>query len=142
MDFKTDKKRFACTIFFEALNNLNKELNLSDRVVECILTLEGTDLETLSVKSLSNKLGVSEFQLWRSFKIEKEMNLQEYIFRIKIHRAAVLLHDQIDLPIKKIASKVGYYSYGYFIKVFKRYFGTTPGKYREMKIDGKLNKNY
>jgi AraC-like DNA-binding protein len=36
------------------------------------------------------------------------------------------------MTIKEIARKLGFSRCDYFIRIFKRYFGTTPAKYRDL----------
>lgn len=50
---------------------------------------------------------------------------------MKIIRAAFLLEKRKELTVKEIGEKIGYNSYGHFIRIFKKYFKVTPGKYRE-----------
>ncbi len=114
-----------------------KNISQADKVVEYILTREVDELETLLVKSIACNFNMSRNRLWRCFKKEKNMTLEEYIFRVKITHAAVLLQENMQLSVKEIGEKLGYYSCNYFICVFKRYFGTTPGRYRELKSNGK-----
>lgn len=109
-----------------------KNCNLSDKVVEYILNRELDEFESLSVKTIARDLNIKRFNLWRCFKQEKEITAEEFIFRIKINKAALLLQNREDLKVKEIGEKIGYCSYGYFIHIFKKYFGVTPGRYREL----------
>jgi two-component system response regulator YesN len=120
------------------LSTKKNSVRQSDLVVQYILSRSLKQLEDLSVESISNNLKINRTQLWRIFKMEKSMTLEEYIFRIKINQAACLLINKTDLTIKEVGKRIGYYCYDYFIRVFKQYFGITPGKYREMK-NQKLN---
>ena len=36
-----------------------------------------------------------------------------------------------SFTLPEISSNLGYDNYGYFSIIFKRYYGITPGKYRE-----------
>jgi AraC-like DNA-binding protein len=114
-------------------NPQKKNSSQSDKVVEYVLTRKIGELETLSVESVSKDLKIKRNKLWRGFKAEKELTPEEYIFRIKITRAAFLLEENDELTVKEIGEKVGYYDYNYFISIFKQYFGTTPGRYRKLK---------
>ena len=110
-----------------------KEMAQSDLVVEFILIRELEELENLSVEHVARSLKISRAQLWRTFKNEKQMTPEEYIFRIKLTQAAALLQYRTELSVKHISESIGYYCYDYFIRIFKQYFGTTPGRYRELK---------
>lgn len=114
-------------------SNLGKKVCQSDEVVKYILTRESKDLETLSVEKIARHLGTNRTRLWRIFKKEKKVSLEKYIFRIRINEAAFMLQNEEDLTIKEIAEKTGYYCYDYFIRVFKQYFGASPGVFRNLK---------
>lgn len=118
--------------FYNEFKIKKKNLTLSDEIIEYILTRKTEELRILSVESIAADLGMSRFKLGKHFKKEKEIILEKYIFRIKIVRAAYLLVESDELTVKEIGEKIGYYSYGYFIHIFKKYFGTTPGRYREL----------
>lgn len=120
------------------LNKVLQEKNVSpedivDTVIEYILSLNIEELETLSVKRISSEVGISQSRLWRYFKQAKRMTLKELLVRIKIHQAANLLQNRPESTVKEIAEKTGFYCYDYFFRVFKKHFGITPQKYRELK---------
>lgn len=115
-------------------SNSKKKVCQSDRIVKYILSRESEELETLSVEKIAQQLGTNRTRLWRIFKREKKVSLGEYIFRIRINEAAFMLQNERDLTVKEIAEKTGYYCYDYFIRVFKQYFGTSPGVYRDLKL--------
>lgn len=112
--------------------HLEKKYCVSNAVVDYVLTRGIHELESLSVKSIARELNISRYCISRCFKAEKKITLKEYLFRIKITQAVVLLQHNPDLTVKQVAEKSGYYCCDYFIRIFKRYFGITPGKYREL----------
>ncbi len=111
-----------------------KNIKQFDKVVEYILTRSIDEIDTLSVKSIARKLNINRIQLWRSFRKESKVSIEAYILRIKLHEAATLLRNNRHLTVKKISEKIGYCRCDYFIRIFKQYFGTTPGRYREFKM--------
>ena len=68
----------------------------------------------------------------QNFKEEKEISLKDFLVREKINRCKFLLIQDKTLTVKKLAAAIGYSSSDYFIRVFKRHVGVTPGKFREM----------
>jgi AraC family transcriptional regulator len=115
--------------------NLNNEKIFSNQIVEYILTRDFDEMENLSVKTVARNFNISRFRLYRKFKLGMGMTLEEYILRVKLHFSVFFIISRNDLPIKSIAEKLGYYCFSYFIRIFKNYFGVTPGKFR------KLNEN-
>jgi len=109
-----------------------KGKSLSDRVVEYVITRNLDDLASLSVENIASHLDHNRCHLSRAFKHEKNFTVEEFIFKIKIIRAASLLKDDMDMTIKDVARKIGFCRCDYFIRIFKNYFGTTPAKYRAL----------
>jgi AraC-like DNA-binding protein len=109
-----------------------KHNTLSDRVVEYVLTRTTDELAVLTVENIAYHLKVNRSHLSRTFSAEKDFTIEEFIFKIKIIRAAHLLKDDHEMTIKEISRRMGFCRCDYFIRIFKRYFGTTPAKYREL----------
>jgi AraC-like DNA-binding protein len=63
------------------------------------------------------------------FKENSGMTVSSYLEGRRMNAAKELLSFS-EAPIAKIAIQCGYSSEAYFIKVFKKHFGTTPGKHR------------
>ena len=63
------------------------------------------------------------------FKNEKGETIFEYIQRLRIEKAKNQLKNT-TLTIETIAAKTGFNSSRSFIRVFKKYEGTTPGEFR------------
>lgn len=115
------------------MNRKNPITATADRVVEYILSLDIEELEDITVGSIARNLKVSRSQLWRSFKKARKITIEEYLCKMKIIQAAEMLRDKNGLTVKEIAEKMGYWRCDYFIRIFKQFFGTTPGKYRQLR---------
>jgi len=86
-------------------------------------------LEPITLDSLAEHLFISKYYLQRLFSQYMLISPKEYISRLRINHAKVLLR-KTDLPIQKIAFSVGYNNVSHFIELFKRLEGETPGVYR------------
>ncbi len=106
--------------------------SISDRVVEYVLSRKIPELGSLTVENIAINLKVNRSHLSRTFKIEKKFTIEEFVFKIKIIRAASMLGENTDMTIKEIAKELGFCRCDYFIRIFKRYFGTTPARYRDL----------
>ena len=84
--------------------------------------------EELSGDILAEKFFVSRAKLMRDFRSAIGVPLHEYITSIRIHRAKILLAE--NLPLSLIAQQCGFGSDSAFISMFRRHMGMTPGKYR------------
>ena len=111
----------------------DKEDNLSDQVVEFLLSREVDEMANLTVKNIAKNFDVNPSFLSRKFLEEKKIHLGEHIMQMKIYRSALLLimTDSQELTVSKLAKLMGFCNSSYFIDSFKKYFGIGPGKYRE-----------
>ena len=65
----------------------------------------------------------------RIFKKETGMTLSEYISVKRIDRAKLLLLTT-RMPVSEVAMSVGFQSFSYFSKIFKKRVGVEPSKFR------------
>jgi len=107
-----------------------KENNFSEHVIKFILTRNDGELGDLTVEKITHALKVSQSYLYETFKNEKKVTPGKYLVMVKMFRSASLLENGENLPVKKIAHKMGFANPDYFIKIFREHFGTTPGRYR------------
>ncbi|MCR2804241.1 AraC family transcriptional regulator [Paenibacillus soyae] len=85
--------------------------------------------QSLGQEQLAAQLGVSKFHFLRTFARHVGMTPNEYVNRKRIERSIELLRTT-DWSIDLIAETVGYSTGSYYIKVFKKLTGGTPGDYR------------
>jgi signal transduction histidine kinase/DNA-binding response OmpR family regulator len=85
------------------------------------------DDETFSVPELGHEIGMSRSQLHRKLSALTGFSPSEVIRNMRLERARQLL-EQKAATVAEISYLCGFSSPAYFIKCFKDYFGTTPGK--------------
>lgn len=85
----------------------------------------------LSLVSIANQFHITAPYLSAFFKKNSGMNLTDFLARTRIEQAKRLMADP-HYTISQIAQMVGYTNDVGFIRMFKRYEGITPGKYKEM----------
>lgn len=107
-----------------------KKSNLSDQVIEYVLQCRDEELAALSVAKIAKAFNVSESYLARKFKTDKCFTPGKFIFKERMFRAAHLLQENRELTIKSLAERMGFYDYDYFIRIFKKYYGIPPSRYR------------
>jgi two-component system response regulator YesN len=64
------------------------------------------------------------------FKEETKCNFSRYLNEVRIENSKALLLDE-NIPLVDVSSIVGFEDQSYFSKVFKKYVGISPGRYRE-----------
>lgn len=67
------------------------------------------------------------------FKEQTGENLSDYINRVRLSKAKLLLKGS-NMTVNEAALKTGYNNCNTFIRVFKKYEGITPGKYKEQPV--------
>lgn len=83
----------------------------------------------ISAKDVAGILGYSDVYFSKVFKQLFDDNFINYLTKVRIDRAKVLLKD-VSFNIKEIGKSVGYADSNYFTKVFKRSIGISPSEYR------------
>lgn len=86
--------------------------------------------EPISVEDMAKELYISRPYLSLKFKQETGETLTDFILKEKIEEAKRLLR-YTDKTSAAIGAYLGFSSQGYFSRVFKKYAGCTPGKWRE-----------
>lgn len=83
-----------------------------------------------NVKNITNEIGMSRTPLFRKIKAITGENINEYITRVKLKKAASLIKHE-GLSVSQAAFEVGYNSTKYFRQIFKKQFGVLPSKYKK-----------
>ena len=84
----------------------------------------------ISLDSLAKYSGYSKTYVISLFKKHTGMTPVEYINRFRIHKAQEML-EHTEKNILNVALDCGFENIGYFIRVFKRFMGSTPYKYKK-----------
>lgn len=91
--------------------------------------IEANYEKKITLRDVSEYVGLSPEYFCRIFKSTMKIGVSKYINFIKIKYAEMFLI-QTELPIEEISRKVGFSDCSYFIKIFKRFNGCTPVKFR------------
>ena len=92
-------------------------------IADCDLTAD------LSLKTISGILGINESYFSSLFRKETGKTFTDFINGKRIEHAKKLLRST-SLQIQTIAQHCGILDVNYFTKLFRKYTGTTPGKFR------------
>lgn len=84
----------------------------------------------LNVQQVADHFGISLPYLSREFKGAKGVGVLDYINQYRVNKAKEMIAQNDGATISEIAQRVGYSSSQTLIRIFKRYEGVTPGKYR------------
>lgn len=98
-----------------------------DEIDQCIIK---HDDEALTLRSLSNKLGYSEFYITRKFREISQMQFKEYLRCRKLAFALFEVRDS-ERDLLSIALDYGFSSHEAFTRAFKDIYAVTPSAYRK-----------
>ncbi len=104
-----------------------EEYELGQRIKKYI---DDNFLNNLSIASLSEELGISQYYLMHTFKEKTGYSPMQYIIKRKIGEAQNLLINT-DHSVSEIANILGYDNPNYFNMLFTKTIGMPPGKYRK-----------
>lgn len=87
-------------------------------------------LETdVSLQTIADHVFLHPAYVSKIYKMETGEGLSEYIYRLRMERAAHLLTETNE-KIHEISRKTGYQNPSHFSRVFKKFFNMTPDDYR------------
>jgi signal transduction histidine kinase/DNA-binding response OmpR family regulator/ligand-binding sensor domain-containing protein len=89
---------------------------------------EHIDDSEFSVETFSKLVGMSRVSLYNKLKSLTNHSVQEFIFAIRLKRAAQLLKES-GMSVTEIAYEVGFKDPSHFSKLFKKQFGVPPKVY-------------
>lgn len=86
--------------------------------------------KNLTIKELAAEVYLSPTYLSYLFKQKTGYTINDYITAVRMEKAKELLRDPKN-TLYDIARAVGYHEPGYFTRIFKKYTGQIPSRYRE-----------
>lgn len=125
--------------FISELININENSNISsyssfreEYVKSAVEYIRNNYSERLTVKNLSEYIGLDRSYLYSLFKKYLQQSPKEYITTVRMSKAMELM-DSV-LTIREIAYSVGYEDALLFSKNFKTHTGLSPSRYRKDKL--------
>lgn len=115
--------------YARAMQNMTTRVATSKQITKCVNYISEHLHDNLSVKELSEWIGLNETYLSKLFKKEMGCTVSEYIREKKIEEACWLLKYS-DKSSIEISTDLSFSSHSYFISVFKKVTGKTPKEYR------------
>lgn len=97
----------------------------------------------LTLEDTARYVGFSPTYFSKVFKDEMGTTFNSYLGNLRVERSKLLLLSG-DLSVGDVCSAVGFEDQSYFIKVFRRYTGVTPGKFRKQqgRLDSKKERGF
>jgi len=86
----------------------------------------------ISISQIADRLSISRSQLFRIFKENIGLSIQEYLLSFRLERAENLMR-KTDMNLKEIMYSCGFNDLPNFSRQFRRAYGMPPGTYRNHK---------
>ena len=105
-----------------------------DKLKELLQHIHENYNNPITITDLAQKLEVTNQYFCRIFKQMTDMSFIDYINELRLQKAAVDIATTKD-SIRDISSHHGFETIGYFFKLFREHYHTTPIKYRKSFTD-------
>lgn len=128
---------FLAEIAEGKLYNANPQIGIDTnskkllKLKEILSHIRSNYSQPFSLEKLSQDVNLSPQYLSNFFKAMTDKSPTEYLIEYRIEKASHRLRST-ETSITEIAYACGFSDLSYFIKIFKRLKGTSPGKYRNM----------
>ena len=119
--------RFAQEVQKSGMRHYSREIEAAVKYIHLHLHVPVTLEET------AEAAGISASYLSRLFKKETGMLFVDYIQKERIEAACNML-TYSDYTAAQISEYLCFSTQSYFIKIFRKYTGTTPAKYKKYKV--------
>lgn len=113
----------------------DSKLNIAERLHDYI---DKHYIEDIRLGVLAKQYSYSPSHLIRCFNEAYGLSPMQYVKKLRMEKAKNLL-DDTNLPVQVIANESGFNITSYFIKQFKKEYGTTPARYRAVLNPDKEN---
>jgi AraC family L-rhamnose operon regulatory protein RhaS len=119
-------------IITDTKNRENIELpKITEDASDIILYLHANYDKKITIEELTEIFHVNRTTLSQKFKSATGISIIEYLVKLRIKIAAVMLRDTL-LPISEILDRVGFYDSVHFLRMFKKHMNCTPSEYRKI----------
>ena len=126
--FKQFIKSFKGEIILQIHEITNKHI-----FWDAVLYIEGHYGENITLTDISAGAGINRTTLTALMKAELNCTATQYLmnYRITVSKKQLAF---TDVPIKDIASMVGFKTVQHFNRIFKEISGTTPAEFRKLAV--------
>ncbi len=113
-------------VILHEMNDILDFRSSNPHIINIIRYINEYITQPITLHSVSEHVGLTKEYIAHIFKKETEMTVTEYINRRKMLIAKDMIRGTA-YPLHEISDRLGYESYSYFSRVFKKEFGVAPG---------------
>ena len=119
--------RAACCFEIYEAEFVNKSLSM---IKKACLFIDRNYTNNISLENVADYIGLNASYFSKLFKDTTGISFVQYLERKRMEEAINMIKNT-NMMISEIGLKIGYNSPNYFSKVFKKFTGLTPDKYRQ-----------
>lgn len=110
------------------IRTVNNDISLKDAVMDYVY--KNYKDYNLSISSIADNFGIHPINMSKIFLEQTGVTLLDFINKVRIGEAKKLFKGNYS-NLEEISKEVGYSSSRTFTRIFKKFEGVTPGKYKE-----------
>ena len=133
--YSTKEKVFCLLNYIiHEINDILDFKTSNPHIINIIKHINDHITEKITLSSVSTSIGLSKEYTAHIFKKETDMTITDYINQKKM----LLANDMIkgtNYPLQVISERLGYDGYSYFSRVYKKHFGISPVKIKNMRSE-------
>ena len=99
-------------------------------IEKALVYIDSHLIQPMSVSEIAGSVHLNEQYFMRLFKKETGSSILQYITSQRLALSIEYLKET-DLPVTEVALNSGFDNYSYFNRIFKRFTGETPSKFRK-----------
>lgn len=125
-----DMNNWVSNIMFYLFNEIaERNSSKSHKLKKAIDFIKNNYTDNINLKIVSDYVEVSDAYLSRIFTREMNESFISYVTRLRLDKAKKLMKET-NLSLYEISERVGYENQEHFSRVFKKYVGVSPSRYR------------
>lgn len=128
LDEYIERRKREISVFLKKVKRASQQ-KTNNIIYEIERYLQANFDRDVKLQEISDQFYISREYISRKFKQEFNVNISDYVVKIRMDKAKSLLKNS-QLKIYEIAGMIGYQDDKYFRKVFKKVEGVTPNEYR------------
>ena len=117
------------TVYNDVNENKSKEIQ-NQIIFKAVQYINQHYKSDISLTEMAERYYMNPSYFGRLFKMHVKESFIDYLIKIRMQKATDLL-ENTNMKVLDVAKAVGYPDLNYFIRLFKRRMGETPGEYRK-----------
>lgn len=128
---------------FHLLQSLKNKTEIEKLDIRALLVrqvqeyIESHLSQDVSLQAIADHVHLNPNYLSTIYKTQMGEGISDYLYNLRMEKSAYYLQNTGE-KIYEISARLGFQNTNYFIKVFKKYYDSTPQEYRERSNQGRI----